>query len=207
MHDGAPPRAAALEPGRETPDDGVIAALRAFAAEMPGARSGGIDAVAELRLRLDPRRWSGSCPDLRDLLRLRRLPRCRQHRPPVRHDHAQPPRGPASSTSRHLRPGAPRRWGLPAATRSSSPSSRARWRCSIPESRETVETACFGCHGVGGARQFQIDAHASDGTCPPVRREMPRPCRSPTATRPPPMPPMARSAATASPASSAIAPR
>ena len=41
-----------------------------------------------------------------------------------------------------------------------------------PESRDTVETTCLGCHGVAGARQFQIDAKAADGACPPVRREM-----------------------------------
>ena len=38
-----------------------------------------------------------------------------------------------------------------------------------PESRDIVETTCFGCHGVAGARQFQIDAHADVGRLPALR--------------------------------------
>ncbi len=54
-----------------------------------------------------------------------------------------------------------------------------------PESRDTIENTCFGCHGIAGARQLHIDSQAADGTCPPFRREMvdavPYPPDNPTA--------------------------
>ena len=39
-----------------------------------------------------------------------------------------------------------------------------------PESRELVQTACLGCHGVLGARQMAIDHHAKTGECRVLER-------------------------------------
>ncbi len=58
------------------------------------------------------------------------------------------PRRTSSSTSRPTARGAARRWGWRAATRSSSPSLRARPRRSIPPSSPIVQDTCLGCHGI-----------------------------------------------------------
>jgi len=40
-----------------------------------------------------------------------------------------------------------------------------------PRSAAMIEDTCFGCHGVMGQRQFDIDRKASTGRCEPFRRE------------------------------------
>ncbi len=41
-----------------------------------------------------------------------------------------------------------------------------------PRSADLVESTCLGCHGIAGARQFQIDEHAKTGACPTFTRDL-----------------------------------
>jgi len=184
MHDGAPPRSAALEPGRETPDDAVIAALRAFAAEVPER-----DQVAFMPSQTYDYDWiPAGGPGLgQTFVTAFGCAGCHDAGSTgLQFDMTMPnPHGPGLV---NLSPFATWRTS-PMGLAGRDPFFFAQLASEVetfhPESRETVETACFGCHGVSGARQFQIDAHARDGSCPPVRREMleavPFPHGNPTA--------------------------
>ena len=76
-------------------------------------------------------------------------------------------RGRRAGTSRPTANGAGRRWGWRAATRSSTPRSRARSSCSrrdfgsdpklADEACATLADTCLKCHGAMGKRQFDID--------------------------------------------------
>lgn len=184
MHDGAPPRADALKPPRESPDAGVIAALRAFVAEMPVR-----DAVVSMPSQTYDYDWipAGGPGHAQTFVTSSGCAGCHNTGSTgLQFDMTMPdPHGPGLI---NLSPFATWRTS-PMGLAGRDPFFFAQLASEVeafhPESRETIETTCFGCHGAAGARQLQIDAHARDGACPPVGRELlhavPHPHGNPTA--------------------------
>ena len=183
MHDGAPPRAAALEPPRESPDDAVFAALRAFVAKMPTR-----DAVVSMPSLSYDYDWipAGGPGLAQTFVTSFGCAGCHDAGSTgLQFDMTMPnPHGPGLI---NLSPFATWRTS-PMGLAGRDPFFFAQLASEVefhPESRDTVETTCLGCHGVAGARQFQIDAHADSGDCRPFARDMvdavPWPDGNPTA--------------------------
>lgn len=184
MHDGPAPRAHALDAPLAAPDRAVVAALRAFVAAMPERT-----AVAAMPPQTFDYDWippggpgygqtfttANVCAGCHDA-----------GSTGLQYDMTTPnPHGPGLI---NLSPFATWRTS-PMGLAGRDPFFLAQLASEVetfhPESRDLIETTCLGCHGAAGARQFQIDAKAADGTCPTVPRALfdavPFPHGNPTA--------------------------
>jgi hypothetical protein len=184
LHDGAPPPAHGLGAPLAAPDAAVVAALRAFVADMPGrdaakampAQTYDYDWIAAGGPGMDQTFTTASvCAGCHDA-----------GSTGLQYDMTTPnPHGPGLI---NLSPFATWRTS-PMGLAGRDPFFFAQLASEVetfhPESRDLIETTCLGCHGAAGARQFQIDAKAADGTCPPVPRSIvdavPFPHGNPTA--------------------------
>ena len=183
-HDGAPPRAAALEPPRAEADDAVLAALRAFAGALPNR-----DAIQTMASQTYDYGWvpAGGPTVSETFVPSNNCVGCHDAGTTgLQFDMTMP--SPHGDGLVNLSPFATWRTS-PMGLAGRDPVFLAQLASEVqtfhPESRDIIESTCLGCHGVGGQRQFQIDNHAADESCPPFRREMldavPYPPDNPTA--------------------------
>ncbi len=146
------------------------------------------DAVRDLRQRLGERRRTDGARPVRDLRPVHRLPRCRRHRAPVRHDPAQPARTTRCSTSRPTRTWRTSPMGLGGRDPIFYAQLASETETFHPRQSAPVQDICLGCHGITGPAPVRRStspsrkpARAAATSC--ARRRMPCPSR-PTTPRP-----------------------
>jgi hypothetical protein len=166
------------------PDDGVIAALRAYAQTMPT-----YDSVSRMPSETFDNTWVGAGgPDASDtFLTSSQCIGCHDaHSTGLQFDMTKP--NPHGDDLLNLSPYATWRtspMGLGGRDPIFFAQLASETQTFHPAVPEKVENICLGCHGIGGHRQFHIDEKARSGECPNFTRDMvkavPWPADNPTA--------------------------